>query len=79
MRPEKIAGAVADKVEKVRVRYGRDVRIFVGYADCGTGGTLDAYLEGEGIERIEGAHCFEFYAGAAAYGPPRTRRSARST
>jgi hypothetical protein len=67
MRPERIADAVAAKVEVVRERYGSDVRIFVGYADCGTGGSLDAYLEREGIERIEGAHCYEFYAGSAAY------------
>jgi hypothetical protein len=67
MRPERIADAVAAKVEVVRERYGSDVRIFVGYADCGTGGALDAYLEREGIERIEGAHCYEFYAGSAAY------------
>jgi len=67
MRPERIAAAVADKVDKVRERYGRDVRIFVGYADCGTAGTLDAYLAREGLERIAGEHCFEFYAGAAAY------------
>src|SRR6188768_1464842 len=67
MRPQLIADAVAAKVDKVRERYGADVRIFVAYADCGTGGTLDAYLEREGLARIEGAHCFEFYAGAAAY------------
>ena len=42
MRPERIADAVAAKVDKVRERYGPDVRIFVAYADCGTGGTLDA-------------------------------------
>ena len=67
MRPQLIADAVAAKVEKVRAREGRDVRIFVAYADCGTAGSLDAYLEREGIERIEGAHCYEFYSGAAAY------------
>ena len=67
MRPELIADAVAAKVEVVRERYGSDVGIFVAYADCGTGGTLDAYLEREGLQRIEGAHCYEFYAGAAAY------------
>jgi Protein of unknown function (DUF1638) len=67
MRPERIADAVAAKVNVVRERHGRDVRIFVAYADCGTVGTLDAYLEREGIERIGGAHCFEFYAGTAAY------------
>ena len=37
------------------------------YADCGTAGSLDAVLEREGVERIEGAHCYEFYAGAAAF------------
>ena len=67
MRPQLIADAVAAKVEKVRAREGRDVRIFVAYADCGTAGSLDAYLEREGIDRIEGAHCYEFYSGAAAY------------
>ena len=67
MRPELIADAVAAKVEKVRERYGADVGIFVAYADCGTAGVLDAYLEREGIDRIDGAHCYEFYAGAAAY------------
>jgi hypothetical protein len=67
MRPERIADGVAAKVDKVRERFGSDVRIFVAYADCGTAGTLDAYLAREGIERIGGEHCFEFYAGPAAY------------
>ena len=69
-RPERIADAVAAKIGTVRERYGCDVSIFVAYADCGTGGVLDAYLEREGIERIAGAHCYEFYAGAAAYEAP---------
>jgi hypothetical protein len=67
MRPERIADAVAAKVDKVRERHGSDVAIFVAYADCGTAGTLDAYLVREGIQRIGGEHCFEFYAGPAAY------------
>ena len=67
MRPQLIADAVAAKVEKVRERYGSDVGIFVAYADCGTAGSLDAYLEREGLQRIDGAHCYEFYAGAAAF------------
>ena len=67
MRPSRIAGAVADRIAKTRTAFGNDVKIFVAYADCGTGGSLDAVLEGEGIERIEGAHCYEFYAGSAAY------------
>lgn len=67
MQPSRIAGAVADRIAKTRSAYGDDVRIFVAYADCGTGGSLDAVLEREGVERIEGAHCYEFYAGSAAY------------
>jgi hypothetical protein len=67
MRPALIADAVMAKAAKVRARYGQDVRIFVAYADCGTNGSLDAALEGQDVERIPGAHCYEFYAGSAAY------------
>jgi hypothetical protein len=64
-RPERIPAAVADRV---RSRGGDYDRVFVAYADCGTGGRLDETLAGfEGIERIPGAHCYEFYAGAAAF------------
>jgi hypothetical protein len=67
MRPALIAGAVERRIAEVRERFGADVRIFVAYADCGTGGALDAVLEREGVQRVDGAHCFEFYAGPAAY------------
>ena len=67
MRPSKIAGAVERRIADVRERWGADVRIFVAYADCGTGGTLDEVLERAGVDRIPGAHCYEFYAGSAAY------------
>jgi hypothetical protein len=64
-RPERIPEAVADRV---RSRGGDYDLVFVAYADCGTGGRLDATLaEFDGIERIPGAHCYEFYAGAAAF------------
>lgn len=64
-RPERIPGAVADRIT---ARGGDYDRVFVAYADCGTAGRLDAALAGfEGIERIPGAHCYEFYAGAAAF------------
>ena len=61
-RPEKIPAAVRAKIQANRGRYAS---IFVAYADCGTGGQLDAILKEEGIERIPGAHCYEFFAGAA--------------
>jgi hypothetical protein len=64
-RPERIVPAVRDAIAAARPAYGD--RIFVAYADCGTGGGLDQLLEGEGIERLPGAHCYEFYAGARAF------------
>ena len=67
MRPERIADAVESRIHEARARYGNDVRLFVAYADCGTGGTLDAVLAREHVERIEGAHCYEFFAGSAAF------------
>jgi hypothetical protein len=64
-RPERIPGAIAARIRKARAD-GYD-RIFVAYADCGTGGLLDRVLEAEGIARLEGAHCYEVYAGRAAF------------
>jgi hypothetical protein len=62
--PEAIPAAVREKVEADRGRYGK---IFVAYADCGTGGRLDALLREIGAERLPGAHCYEFYAGAETF------------
>lgn len=42
-------------------------RVFVGYADCGTGGLLDRVCEEEGVERLPGAHCYEFFASAPRF------------
>jgi hypothetical protein len=58
-RPERIPGAVRAKIREQRERYAG---IFVAYGDCGTGGALDAVLTEEGVERIPGAHCYEFFA-----------------
>jgi hypothetical protein len=51
---------------RARIRHGRRegyAQIFVAYADCGTGGLLDPVLVDEGVERLPGAHCYEFFAG----------------
>jgi len=64
-RPERIPGAVAARIRRARAE-GYD-QIFVAYADCGTGGRLDRVLEAEGVARLEGAHCYEIYAGRAAF------------
>lgn len=62
--PERIPGAVREKIRANRDRYAR---IFVVYGDCGTGGELDRVLAEEGVERIEGPHCFSFYHGNADF------------
>jgi hypothetical protein len=63
-RPESIAPAL-----RPRVQAALDAQrpVFVAYADCGTGGALDALLDefGEfGVERLPGAHCYEVFAGS---------------
>jgi len=63
-RPGGIPGAVRAKIRAARPRYEH---IFIAYADCGTGGLLDTLLAGEGVERLPGAHCYEFYSGSAAF------------
>ncbi len=62
--PQRIPEAVRVKIREERPRFER---IFVLYGDCGTGGLLDAVLAEEGIERIAGAHCYEFFATALAF------------
>jgi len=68
-RPEQLPAKIAARLRRARAE-GYD-RIFVAYADCGTGGLLDRMLETEpaaaGVARLEGAHCYEVYAGRAAF------------
>ncbi len=64
-RPSQIPDGVRERIRRGRAAgYGR---VFVAYADCGTGGRLDRVIEEEGVERLEGAHCYEVYAGRAAF------------
>ena len=63
-RPERIAPAVR---EKIRAHRGEYTEIFVAYGDCGTQGELDRVLREEGVERIAGAHCYEFFATPAVF------------
>ena len=57
-RPQLIVGKLREKIRQFRAEYDN---IFVAYADCGTGGGIDRMLQEEGIERLPGAHCYEFY------------------
>ena len=41
--------------------------IFVAYADCGTGGLLRRVCDEEGVEMLDGAHCYQFFATAPRF------------
>jgi len=62
--PDKITDAVEQAVEKHQAKYSR---IFVAYADCGTGGLLQAKCAELGVELIEGPHCYSFFEGNATF------------
>ncbi|MEL6736186.1 MAG: DUF1638 domain-containing protein [Pseudomonadota bacterium] len=59
--PERIAPAVDEAITKAKADGYQN--IFVAYADCGTGGALDAVCGRHGVSRIDGPHCYAFYAG----------------
>ena len=63
-RPEHIPGRLRSKIRHYKQQYRP---IFVAYADCGTGGGLDKVIAEEGIERLPGAHCYEFFAGPGRF------------
>ncbi len=62
--PEQIAPAVRNKIRECRNHF---TSIFVAYADCGTGGQLDKVVAEEGVERLPGAHCYQFFWGSDAF------------
>jgi hypothetical protein len=62
--PDRIPDAVDTKLRELSDRYER---VFVAYADCGTGGALDLVLDRHDAERLPGAHCYGFLAGNAAW------------
>ncbi len=63
-RPDKIVGAVEAMVQTRKHDFEH---IFVVYADCGTGGLLEAKCAELGVEMIAGPHCFSFFEGNAAF------------
>ena len=62
--PDQIPAAVKAKIESQASQYKK---VFVAYADCGTGGELDKVLDEYGIERIPGTHCYEFFTGSEQF------------
>lgn len=60
MYPEKITDAVRAAVARHRSQYDD---IFVVYADCGTGGLLQAACDDMGVRMVAGPHCYSFFEG----------------
>ena len=67
-RPERIPDAVR---ALVAARPDHVDHVLLGYADCGTGGRLDALMaelaDTVSISRLPGSHCYEFFAGTDAF------------
>jgi hypothetical protein len=62
--PERITPSVRDTVLRHRDRYER---VCVAYADCGTGGQLQAACAELGVELIAGPHCYAFFEGVEVF------------
>ncbi len=62
--PDRIPDAVERAVEEHRDAYDT---IFVVYADCGTGGLLQARCKALGVEMVAGPHCYAFFEGVEAF------------
>jgi Protein of unknown function (DUF1638). len=59
---------IPDAVEAAVRKFGPDYdEVFVVYADCGTGGLLQARCEALGVQMVEGPHCYSFFAGNAEF------------
>ena len=57
--PHKITQKIRKNLINAQNKFSQ---IFIGYADCGTGGQLDTLLNEFGIQRLPGAHCYEFFS-----------------
>ena len=57
--PEKIADELRINLLSAKTKFPK---IFIGYADCGTGGSIDSLLEEFNVQRLPGSHCYEFFS-----------------
>ncbi len=63
-QPEKITPAVIDVVRNNKQKYQK---IYVAYADCGTGGMLEKACKDLDVEMIQGPHCYSFFEGNISF------------
>lgn len=64
LRPDKITSEVTRVVIEERENFDK---IFVVYADCGTGGLLKKACDALGVEMVAGPHCYSFFEGNDAF------------
>ena len=62
--PEIIAEQLRFNLQCAQAKFSR---IFIGYADCGTGGKIDSLLDEFDVQRLPGAHCYEFFTGKQTF------------
>jgi hypothetical protein len=62
--PDRIPDAVEAAVIQQRAAYDS---VFVVYADCGTGGLLQARCDKLGVAMVEGPHCYAFFEGVSGF------------
>ena len=63
-RPDKIPAGLQRKIRAAKTNGGYNSdQILVAYGDCGTGGDIDRVLRDEGVQRIDGPHCYEMFLG----------------
>ena len=58
--PEKITVELRKFLQDSHAKFSK---VFIGYADCGTGGKIDSLLKEFGLKRLPGAHCYQFFSG----------------
>lgn len=62
--PREIPNAVENALSAIA---DQCTTLLVGYGDCGTGGKLDKILAKYGATRLEGTHCYEFFARSSVF------------
>ena len=62
--PEKITEQLRMNLQIAQTKFSK---IFIGYADCGTGGEIDSMLDEFRVQRLPGVHCYEFYSGKQTF------------
>ncbi|WP_298491492.1 DUF1638 domain-containing protein [uncultured Maritimibacter sp.] len=59
-RPDRIAPALDALITEQAPHYDR---VFIAYADCGSGGAIEAVARKHDAEMIAGPHCYSFFEG----------------